>query len=177
MNQQKWDECVKFHGHECPGLAIGFRASEIAMEKMGKQFSADSDEKIVCVTENDACGVDAVQALTGCTLGKGNLIYKPSGKMAFSFFDRTTGESIRLVLKPGATKDMDREQSKQFILSGPEEDVFWIKKPNYSVPEHARLFGSNICEVCGESVPEHKIRMQEGKHVCLDCFNDYDNRW
>ena len=177
MDQEKWEKCVEFHGHECPGLAIGFRATEIAMEKMGKKFSADSDEKIVCITENDACGVDAVQVLSGCTLGKGNLIYKPCGKMAFSFFDRSSDDAIRIVLKPNATKDMDRDQSKMHILTGPEDDLFWIKKPNYTMPESARLFGSVVCEVCGESVPEHKIRMQEGKQVCLDCFNDYDNRW
>lgn len=63
MNQELWKICVEFHGHECPGLAIGFRACEIAMEKLNLKFS--KDEEIVCVTENDACGVDAVQVITG----------------------------------------------------------------------------------------------------------------
>lgn len=74
MNDELWYECVKFHGHECPGLAIGFRAALIAKEKMEVSFS--QDEEIVCITENDACGVDAIQVITGCTLGKGNLILK-----------------------------------------------------------------------------------------------------
>mgnify|MGYP000912035627 CR=1 FL=1 len=34
MNQELWKKCVEFHGHECPGLAIGFRACEAAMEIM-----------------------------------------------------------------------------------------------------------------------------------------------
>jgi formylmethanofuran dehydrogenase subunit E len=54
---------------------------------MSIKFS--SDEEIVCVTENDARGVDAVQLITGCTFGKGNLLYKGTGKMAFSFYNRT----------------------------------------------------------------------------------------
>ena len=88
MDQQLWEKCVAFHGHECPGLAIGFRASQIAADRLGEPMSALSDEGVVCVTENDACGVDAVQFITGCTMGKGNLIYRPTGKMAFSFFCR-----------------------------------------------------------------------------------------
>ena len=68
-----WDRCVEFHGHACPGLAIGYRASEAAVQKLNITFS--KDEELVCVTENNACGVDAVQLLTGCSIGKGNLIY------------------------------------------------------------------------------------------------------
>ena len=70
MNRELWDKCVGFHGHECPGLAIGFRACEAAVEKLGVSFS--KDEEVVCITENNACGVDAVQLITGCTFGKGN---------------------------------------------------------------------------------------------------------
>ena len=83
MNRELWDKCVGFHGHECPGLAIGFRACEAAVEKLGVSFS--KDEEVVCITENNACGVDAVQLITGCTFGKGNLIFKDKGKQAFTF--------------------------------------------------------------------------------------------
>ena len=63
MEKQLWEKCVEFHGHECPGLAIGFRAFYVAKEKLNLNFS--KDEEIVCVTENDACGVDAIQVLSG----------------------------------------------------------------------------------------------------------------
>jgi formylmethanofuran dehydrogenase subunit E len=60
MNKELWDKAVAFHGHECPGLAIGFKACEAAAEKIG--IGVSDDEEIVCITENDACGVDAIQA-------------------------------------------------------------------------------------------------------------------
>lgn len=170
MNQQLWEKAVAFHGHECPGLAIGVRACEIAQEKMNLNFS--SDEEIVCVTENDACGVDGIQALLGCTFGKGNLIYRGTGKMAFSFFNRTTGKSLRVVLKP-FSGEMERQERMHHILNAPVEEVFELKEPHYSLPEKARLFKSLVCELCHESAPEHKMRLQEGKTVCLDCFKDY----
>ena len=111
MNKVLWEKCVEFHGHECPGLAIGFRACEIAKEKMDLKFSPD--EELLCISENEACGVDAVQYITGCTLGKGNLVYRDTGKMAFSFFSRRTGESLRVVLKRwNNNNEMTREERR-----------------------------------------------------------------
>lgn len=174
MDKELWKKCIEFHGHECPGLAIGYRVCEIATQKMGLKFS--SDEEIVCVTENDACGVDAVQVITGCTMGKGNLIYRGTGKMAFSFFSRKNNDSIRIILKP-SKKDMTREERERFILEAPQEEVFDIKKPTFSLPERARIFNTVICEKCGEGAPESKIRLCNGKKLCLDCYKEYSRGW
>ncbi|MEY8000523.1 FmdE family protein [Clostridium sp. Mt-5] len=174
MNENLWNKCVDFHGHKCPGLAIGFRACEAAGKNMNINFS--TDEEIVCVTENDSCGVDAVQVMTGCTLGKGNLIYRGTGKMAFSFFNRENGDSIRIVSKPSKIR-MDKEERQKYILEAPIEDIFYIKKPDFQMPKTARVFKTMTCEICGEGVSENKIRMEDGKKVCLDCFHKYSRGW
>jgi len=135
--------------------------------------SADfADEEIVCVTENDACGVDGIQVLLGCSAGKGNLIFCIRGKQAFSFFNRNNGAAVRLVLKP-LPKMESREAKQNYILEAPFDEVFEIKKPGYPLPESARLFPSVDCERCGESTAEPYIRLENGKKVCLDCFADY----
>ncbi|MDY2989413.1 MAG: TraR/DksA C4-type zinc finger protein, partial [Oscillospiraceae bacterium] len=41
----------------------------------------------------------------------------------------------------------------------------------------ARLFTTITCEVCGEGAPEHKVRLENGKKVCLDCFHEYKIGW
>ncbi len=92
MNRQIWEKAVDFHGHTCGGLALGVRAAMEAQKRFGRERCGD--EEIVCITENDACGVDGIQSVLGCTLGKGNLIYYGTGKFAFSFFDRSTGEQL-----------------------------------------------------------------------------------
>ena len=173
-NKDLWKKCVEFHGHECPGLAIGFRACEIAKEKLNLKFS--KDEEVVCITENDACGVDAIQVITGCTIGKGNLIYKGTGKMAFSFFDRKNNRSIRLILKD-FNFNGSRDEKQNYIIDGSEKELFDIKTPSFIVPEYARSFNSIKCEICGELAPEHKIRIEKGKKVCLDCYNEYTRGW
>lgn len=174
MNQELWKKCATFHGHECPGLAIGFKACEAAIEKLKLEFAPD--EEVVCITENDACGVDAVQVITGCTMGKGNLIYRGTGKMAFSFFNRKKEESIRMMLKP-FSGEMDRPQRQAYILNASVDEIFTFSKPKFDVPKKARLFNTVTCEICGEGAPEHKMRLKDGKKVCLDCFEDYSRGW
>lgn len=177
MDEALWQACAAFHRHQCPGLAIGYRAVEVAMGALGRPMAPAQDEELVCVTENDACGVDAVQVLTGCTLGKGNLIYRPTGKMAFSFFLRESGKRVRVILKPYPHDHMSRQEWQQFLLTGPAEQLFEAGLPGFDLPERARLFQSRTCELCGESAPEHKMRLQDGRLVCLDCFRDYGRGW
>lgn len=169
MDNQLWEKSIEFHGHSCGGLAIGFKAAQLAKELLNISFS--EDEEIVCVTENDACGVDAVQVVLGCSVGKGNLIFRNRGKQAFSFFNRKTGEAVRLVLKD--LPEMEKEIKQKYILHSSGEEIFEVKKPFYSLPEKARIFSSVVCQDCGEKAAEHMVRLVEGKMVCLDCFKPY----
>jgi formylmethanofuran dehydrogenase subunit E len=106
-----WERAVRFHGHICPGLMIGFRASLYAMELLDLEFS--EDEETVCIVENDSCSVDAIQAVLGCTVGKGNLLFHMRGKQAFSFYNRNTGKSVRLVQK---NSEYERTRDEAFRL-------------------------------------------------------------
>lgn len=164
-----WEDCVEFHGHACPGLAIGCRASLEAARLLGLTFSAD--EQVVCVTENDACGVDAIQRLLGCSVGKGNLLFKLRGKQAFSFFNRKTQKSVRLVLKPLPDAEMSRPKRQEYILHAP--DVFEIKPVTVKLPEKARLMPGISCAKCGETTMESMLRLENGELLCLDCVSVY----
>ena len=91
-----WERCRSFHGHTCGGLLTGFLAALYASQLLG--LHAGSDEGIVCISENDACGVDAIQVVLGCTVGRGSLLFHMTGKQAYSFYSRESGKSARLVL-------------------------------------------------------------------------------
>lgn len=174
MNHEYWEKAKTFHGHECPGLAIGVKACEAALEKM--DVTPSFDEELVCITENDACGVDAVQAIMSCTMGKGNLIYKGTGKQAFTFINRETGKAMRFYLK-AKNNGMERLVYQEYLLNAPVDEIFDYKEVRIVLPEQARIFSSFACEKCGESAPEHKIRLQGGTRVCLDCFEEYTRGW
>ena len=166
-----WQDCVAFHGHECGGLTIGYQASLYAIELLNLEFSAD--EQVVCIAENDACGIDGIQVMLGCSIGKGNLLFHMRGKQAFSFYNRKTGKSVRLVLKPKPA-GMTREASFAYYQSCKPEEMFDVKETTIRLPEKARLFDSYICECCGESPGANWIRLSGGKKLCLDCYESYD---
>lgn len=174
MDRKLWEQCVEFHGHECPGLAIGFRAAMIAKEKMKVNFS--QDEEIVCITENDACGVDAIQYITGCTLGKGNLILRQTGKMAYTFINRENKQALRIILKP-SEREMEFKERQEYILTAPDQDLYKSEWVELELPAKAKKFPTIVCQECGEGAAENMIRLQEGRKLCLDCFGKYTRGW
>ncbi len=169
--KEAWKRVVAFHGHECPGLTIGYRAALYAAKLLKLSFSGD--EQVVCISENDACGVDAIQVILGCSIGKGNLLFHMTGKQAFSFYNRKSGESVRLVLKE-KPNEMTREETFAYYHQCSDEEMFEVKETTLQVPERARIFDSYRCECCGETAGANWIRMQGGKKVCMDCYQAYD---
>ncbi len=192
------EKTIHFHGHSCPGLAIGIRAAELALSELGRA----SDEEIVAVVETDMCGVDAIQFLTGCTFGKGNLIHLDYGKNAFTFHRRSDGKGFRIVARPGIIdrkvpelirlrKKMAREaltseeeaqlkaamkQGTDRILEALPEELFDIQPAPGDIPAKARIMDSIPCENCGEATMESRTRRFLGQTLCIPCFETLERR-
>lgn len=166
INKELWDKCAAFHGHECPGLSIGYRAALYAVKLLDLHFS--KDEEIMCVTENDSCAVDAIQVILGCSAGKGNLLFHVVGKMAFSVYEKNSGRSVRLVLK-AMPEGMSRQESFEYLHSQPDEALFDVKPTKIELPERAAMSKSFPCAECGEMTAESKLRVRDGKLICPDC--------
>ena len=168
--------CVEFHGHVCPGLAIGYRASKAGLEELHQRRA--SDEELVAIVENDACGVDAVQVLTGCTFGKGNLIHKDYGKQVFIFTGRESGRGVRVALRAvvidppkGETQHpMNREEKTRKILSLPQNELFSVREVSIPVPPKATIEPSVACDRCGEPTMRSKLEEVEGERLCRECL-------
>lgn len=166
-----FEKCAAFHGHVCGGLTIGYKAAQYAIRLLNLTFS--DDEEVVCIAENDACGVDAIQVMLGCSIGKGNLLFHMRGKQAFSVYNRKTGKAVRLVLKP-KPEGMTRQESLQYYQSREPEELFDVKPAVIALPEKARLFNSYRCDCCGEVTGANWIRLAGEKKLCLDCYESYD---
>ena len=166
------EKTLKFHGHWCPGLALGIRISEKVLAELGHS----SDEEIIAIAETDFCGVDAVQFLTGCTVGKGNLLIRDHGKIAFSFYRRNDGRSLRIVAEPlehvfpHTWKNADNHKRARDIMEIPFQELFRITEVRESVPDYAPVKDSMICQQCGEAVMETKTRISKGRILCKTCF-------
>lgn len=189
----------KFHGHSCPGLTIGIRAAELALREIGPHAA---DEEVVAIVETDNCSVDAIQYLTGCTFGKGNLIYRNYGKNAYTFIRRSDSKAIRIALRPDALGKPDPEGTRLFqkVLAGsattteaarsqalreaqtetlltlPLETLFDIQTITPEIPERAHIYQSVICAGCGEKTMETRVRLLQGEPYCIPCFDARNRR-
>jgi formylmethanofuran dehydrogenase subunit E len=192
------EKTIDFHGHYCPGLAIGIRAAELAIKELGDPGQIH----LVTVSETDMCGVDAIQFLTGCTCGKGNLLHRDLGKMAFNFFDRGSGRGLRVALRGEAKRVLDedlmvlsarvasgtasesersqvgelREALKQRFMTEPLSELFSVSAPQMSMPRPPQVLLSMVCDSCGEGVMESRTRRFQGKTLCIPCFDAVEQK-
>lgn len=194
LDAQTVDRIVEFHGHMCPGLAMGIRAAEVALAEVGPHAG---DEEVVAIVETDMCGVDAVQYLTGCTFGKGNLVHRDYGKNAFTFLRRSDGRAVRVSMRPGgfgpdttergelrarissgeATAG-DRERfwalqraHSESLLHRPVNELYDVREVDVTLPPRARVFSSVDCASCGEPTMETRVRRLSGEQLCQPCFD------
>jgi formylmethanofuran dehydrogenase subunit E len=196
LSSGDFTKCVEFHGHMCPGLAIGFQAARTLMERLGVRKTPD--EELIAIVETDACGADAIQVMTGCTFGKGNFIFKNYGKHAFSLIDRRKGTGLRVCLRSDAFQ-MDPEslslseklqkdeaseneierfrqlQQKrtQKILDAGAESLFKVEEISPDILPKARIMESVNCDFCGEPTKMDLLRKMNGKRMCIPCAKQH----
>jgi formylmethanofuran dehydrogenase subunit E len=196
---KSFEDVVDFHGHACPGLALGYRVAVYVMEVLGERAA---DEEFIAIIENNSCAVDAVQVITGCTFGKGNLIFKDYGKQVYTFIKRnsegwaaTTGDGIRISVdwnSPVETQEEknawdryikgdhseevlkivhDRKAKKlDTIMNAGDEELLKVKKVKMDLPAVAKIYPSLRCTLCAEKMMEPRARVKDGEIVCIPCF-------
>jgi formylmethanofuran dehydrogenase subunit E len=183
-------DAIQFHGHLCPGLALGYRVAKAALREL--EADRPQDEELVAVVENDSCAADAIQFITGCTFGKGNLIFRDYGKHVYTFFNRRTGQGVRisedfrgfegdqrfieLKKRQEAGEDVSVERQAYMmekasaILGAEESEIMMIAAISSPPPSEARIRGSVQCSMCGEKFMESRGRVKNGAIVCIPCF-------
>ncbi len=183
---------VGFHGHACPGLALGYRVSKLVLRELAGGRSGD--EELVAVIENNSCAVDAIQAMCGCTFGKGNLIFHDYGKQVYTFIRRRDDKFMRIAVKwepPAESENVksiwkkyaegdrspevlavvhERKAKKlEAVLAAEESELFQVSTGNTQPPAAARIYPSILCSSCGEKVMAPKA-VDSGKGpLCIPC--------
>jgi formylmethanofuran dehydrogenase subunit E len=166
-----YEEILHFHGHECPGLAIGYRMATAAMESL-ESFHAE-DEELVAIVENDACGVDALQCVTGCTFGKGNLLFRDYGKHVYTIYSRSSRSGVRVHFHGNEIPETLREDQKaltNWLLSVSNDSILSVTQTSIPEPEPAKIRDSRPCAFCGENAMESRIQQLHKKPACIPCY-------
>lgn len=197
-NDNDLRRCVDFHGHLCPGLSIGFQAAKVLMKVIGIERSGD--EEIIAIVENDACGTDAIQVMTGCTFGKGNFLFRNYGKHAFTLAARKSGKAVRACLRADAlipnparlalmekvhAGNTSEDELKEFwrlqtveaerILRSDPDSLFDVATVPMELPPKARVVKTSRCEICGEPVRVDFLAVSSEKMICPACQLNSNN--
>jgi formylmethanofuran dehydrogenase subunit E len=101
--EQLLAESTSIHGHLCAGQVIGVRMSMAALDRIGIADPKGADrKKLYVLVEIDRCATDAIQSVTGCSLGKRSLRWLDFGVMAATFVNLETGRSVRVIAREEA---------------------------------------------------------------------------
>ena len=187
-------KCVDYHGHLCGGLLMGYRSAKAAIGRLGERFA--DDEELVAIVENSACFADAVGVITGCTFGKGNLIFKDYGKMVLFLLSRRTGRGVRVSFNRDAAGMQDprfpevmnrvisgtatpeekayfkkaKAEREDRLLRAPDSELLCLKDVKVTLPPRARIFNSVQCVRCGEHAMEGRLKDTGSGPVCMECL-------
>jgi formylmethanofuran dehydrogenase subunit E len=171
-------EAVAFHGHLCPGQVLGVRMAMAGCRELGFASPRTAGKRLVVLVEIDRCATDAIQTLTGVSLGKRTLKHVDYGKMAATFADVVTGRAVRVVARDDARlravewapgeADARRTQAAAY-RSMPESVLLRLEpvtvNPGWLDRKRVRV----SCDACGEGVNyEREVRVGD-LVLCRGC--------
>ncbi|WP_048152798.1 FmdE family protein [Methanolacinia paynteri] len=169
------EKAQTFHGGLCAGIVLGTRLTMIGMRELGMN-PMERNKHLIVYVEIDRCLADAIQAITGCSLGHRTLKYKPYGKFAATYIDDRTGEGVRVqVLEKKRTEKTGADAMKEasrILLEAPEEDLFRFTKVHVDIPK-GDMPGLPInrtrCTRCREMIVDDKEVIIDGEVLCANC--------
>ncbi len=177
-------ESVRIHGHICPGQVLGVRMAMKGLEQVGINDPRGEDrKKLYLFVEIDRCATDALQSVTGCSLGKRSMRFVDYGKMAATFFNLSTDRAVRVFAREEARekakdyfpeiKDKYQCQLEAYKVMS-DEELFLINNVTISIaPEDmpGRPHGRVRCTICDEYVQDKREVLTSGKVLCRACAN------
>jgi formylmethanofuran dehydrogenase subunit E len=173
---------TKIHGHVCAGQVIGVRMSVLGLTRIGIDDPKGADrKKLYVLVEIDRCATDAIQSVTGCSLGKRSMRWMDFGIMAATFVNLESGKAVRIT-----AREESRELSKKYYPAldnkyhqqleaykiMPEDELFTIREVQVDIPEcdmPGRPLRRVQCEDCGDFVQDCREVERDGKTICRAC--------
>lgn len=176
------DHSTTIHGHVCAGQVIGVRMSMIGLREINISDPKGLDrKKFYVLVEIDRCATDAIQTVTGCTLGKRSLKWLDYGIMAATFVNLDTGKAVRITAREESRQlaknyvpEMESKYKQQLEAYRvmPEEELFKIEKVEITIPPEdmpGRPSRRVQCQECGDWVQDCRDIEEDGKILCKSC--------
>ncbi len=176
-------ESVAKHGHLCAGQVIGVRMSMLGCKLTGIENPGVGGwrKKLMVFVEIDRCATDAIQSVTGCSMGKRTLKFRDFGINAATFLNLETGEAYRIVSTEESRQLADRyapeepDPARRQLIGYqqmPDSDLFHVEAVNVHLDE-CEMPGPPrrkvACARCGQIVRDGREVKQGGMVLCRPC--------
>ncbi|PKL49323.1 MAG: formylmethanofuran dehydrogenase [Nitrospira bacterium HGW-Nitrospira-1] len=176
------EESVKIHGHICPGQVLGVKMAMLGLKSIGIEDPKGKDRKsIIVFVEMDRCATDAVQSVTGCSLGHRTMKFMDYGKMAATFLNLRTCRAVRVIAKEESRQtakehfpDIENKYTAQLEAYRimPDSELFDVMEVQVKIPPEdmpGRPLGRIRCDSCGEYVQDMREVYRGGRVLCRPC--------
>lgn len=173
-------ESTSWHLGVCPRQVLGVRMGMYA----GLLLDLDlpqSDKRLLTFVETDGCFASGVSASTGCWVGRRTLRVSDFGKIAATFVDTHTGQSVRLSpranIRSLAKEYAPNEESRWHTqLIGyqkiPDELLFSRQNVELSTPLGEIISKAGVrttCMICGEEIINQREILKNSQILCQSC--------
>src|SRR5689334_14967811 len=176
-------ECSRHHRHLCPRQVLGVRIGMLAGRLLGLPLP-QKDKRLLTIVETDGCSADGIAVATGCTVGHRTLRVEDYGKIAATFVDTMTKETVRIVPRPDI-----RKKAAGYTAPGsshweahlygyqrmPDDELLDIRTVRLVVPVEKIVSAPRrkaICASCGEEVNNEREVVRNGVALCRPCAGD-----
>ncbi len=173
--------CSERHSHLCPRQVLGVRMALAAGKALGLDLPCP-DKTLIVIAETDGCFVDGIEVAARVSVGHRTLRVEDYGKVAATFINVQTGESIRLAPRLDARK-------RAYAYAPDEKRHYYAQLRAYQVMPDEALFSLTLvclippierivsragvrvnCCACGEEIINEREIIQDGLVYCRSCF-------
>jgi len=162
------------------------------METISRKENLDGG--LIVIAENTTSALDAIQCLSGCTLGNQRLKVHDFGKHKYTFLVSRTGVGIKLSLKEQRFKDESRyleleekaekgeatvediarfqsllDERVKMLLSIRHDELFESVITTRKPPQIEAFTDLARCHRCGDLVLESRLVNIDGFSMCRQC--------
>jgi formylmethanofuran dehydrogenase subunit E len=126
-------ETIRFHGHNGPFLALGYKLGQYLVNQLKPKGIMDLTLTVRTRLEKPyTCLIDGLQCSTFATIGKGNLRIKDCRTKTISVIAARNTKKLKILVNYRAMKicqtDGDLRKAARLILKTPDRILFTIRK-------------------------------------------------
>lgn len=144
----------------------------------------NKSKRLLVIAETDGCGMDGIAVAASCTVGRRTIRVVDYGKVAATFIDTDTGQTVRI-----APSSRSRELAWDFA---PEATTSWQSyligyqriPDELLFSEQLVVLNKNLgqllgqpgvrteCQQCGEEIMNSREVTVRGQALCLSCAGE-----